>query len=484
VHWNDPLVAVEQMRAKGLEPLDPYPGVNRHWRCQCTRCGAEVAPTLKNVRNAVFGCRPCGLRIGAEQRRSASHDQAVAEIMAVDLEPLEPYPGTVGAKWRCRCLRCGDEVSPDLKHIRRGQRACPRCAGNIVEPEAAAQVMREAGAEPLEPYPGSKPPWRCRCLTCGKEVRPNYNSVSKGQGVCVWCARRVVEEEEVAAVMRAAGFDPLEPYPGSIAPWLCRCRECSREISPSVATVRRRGHCCGYCSGNRVDPEEAEAVMRAAGYEPLAEYPGATEPWMCRCEKCGREVTTTYRNVSDGHGCGYCSRVRVDPIDAVAFMEAAGLKPLVPYPGATEAWPCRCTTCGNEVNPRWHNVSRGQGGCIYCAHGRRFDPAAPAWLYLLGHPEFRAWQVGITGRPDKRLEAHQRRGWHLVELFEFKLGCDALQAEAAIISGWRRQGFADAVPKSEMPQGGYTETVAWVNVPDITLVRVVTDFGGRQTDLK
>ncbi len=46
------------MRAAGLEPLDPFPGVVKPWRCRCTVCGNEVSPRLEAIRNGT-GCRFC-----------------------------------------------------------------------------------------------------------------------------------------------------------------------------------------------------------------------------------------------------------------------------------------------------------------------------------------------------------------------------------------------------------------------------------------
>ena len=51
--------------------------------------------------------------------------------------------------------------------------------------------MRAAGLEPLEPYRNSRAAWRCRCLSCGREVTPRYGSVAMGQGGCVACGNRV-----------------------------------------------------------------------------------------------------------------------------------------------------------------------------------------------------------------------------------------------------------------------------------------------------
>ena len=49
-------------------------------------------------------------------------------------------------------------------------------------------MIREAGAEPLVPYPGALTRWRCKCLTCGREVRPLPSSVQQGGGACPHCS--------------------------------------------------------------------------------------------------------------------------------------------------------------------------------------------------------------------------------------------------------------------------------------------------------
>lgn len=56
--------------------------------------------------------------------------------------------------------------------------------------------MIEAGLQPLEEYPGSNEPWKCRCATCNREVKPRYLSVVRGGG-CAHCAKY--------------GFDPTAP---------------------------------------------------------------------------------------------------------------------------------------------------------------------------------------------------------------------------------------------------------------------------------
>jgi len=84
-------------------------------------------------------------------------------------------------------------VEPSLANIRRAPsdgtpgRGCAFCAARRVDPEAAETLMRAAGLEPLGPYPGGQIPWACRCLKCGTVVRPQYANVRLGRG-CINCA--------------------------------------------------------------------------------------------------------------------------------------------------------------------------------------------------------------------------------------------------------------------------------------------------------
>ncbi len=75
--------------------------------------------------------------------------------------------------------------------------------------------MREGGVEPVDPYKNTSVPWRCRCLTCGREVTPRLDNVRAGHAACGYCAGLIVDPDEAAAVMRAAGLEPLGPYPGA-----------------------------------------------------------------------------------------------------------------------------------------------------------------------------------------------------------------------------------------------------------------------------
>ena len=289
--------------------------------------------------------------------------------------------------------------------------------------------MRLAGVEPAEPYIGSEVPWRCRCLTCGREVTPRLGNVRAGHGACAYCAGRAVDPDEAAAVMRAAGLEPAGPYPGAARPWPCRCMVCGRESRPRYATVSK-GTGCRYCAVDRaaqalrLDPEAAAGTMRDAGLEPLETYPGAGAPWRCRCTSCGREVTPRYDDVRGGHrGCKWCAwqataaSLRMDHETAAVTMIERDLEPLEPYPGSSRlmAVPLPALRRRSHAPAREHQAGLGRlpglrpggvqrpaarpGGCRDQRDaGRRAGTAGalPERDDPLAEPVPEVWQGGIA----------------------------------------------------------------------------------------
>jgi hypothetical protein len=303
-------------------------------------------------------------------------------MLAAGIEPLEPYRGST-ARWRCRCVICGSEITPSLSSVRGGS-GCIACGHvrtgmkrRMSEADAIA-IMQAAHLEPLDAYPGAQVRWRCRCVKCGGIVEPRLHSIQGGQGGCRSCgnresgSRRRASESSARAAAQALGLEPLEPYPGlTHLPWRYRCLSCGREAR-GTANAMKSGHGCLPCGlrksamTRRLDAEEAAAVAASVDLVPLELYPGRDRPWPCECARCGRIVTVRLGNMRAGNGCAYCSQVRVDPDDAVKIMLAAGLTPLVPSPGSKEQWLSRCDRCGREVRPTFNMIGRGQGGCRAC----------------------------------------------------------------------------------------------------------------------
>jgi hypothetical protein len=443
-----------------LKPLEPYETSQKRWKCKCIKCGEIVYPQASSLQSGQGGCKKCGY---AENKRKQliPADQAIAFFKSKGFTPLTQYPGS-NRPWKSKCIKCGEITSPHYNRVKSGT-GCGVCAGKIVPPARAVAEMRAKNLEPLGPYPGAKTKWKCKCLKCGEIVSPKYGDIQQGDGGCKYCGGHYVDPDIVFKTMVAKGANPQTPYKGSGAKWHCICQICNRAIYPSWDSVREGRTPCAYCARRKVVPEEAKERMIAAGVEPMLKYPGARNRWQCRCLKCKRIVFPDYSSVVNAgqKGCSYCAGKKVDPESAFKLMVVANLIPLVAYPGANTPWPCTCEKCGKRVSPTYSAIRIGQGGCRYCTN-RGLDYNSPAFLYLMTHQEFRAHKVGVGNHKTRnnRIKEHIKTGWVLVKIMDFQTGNDAFQVEQEILV-WLREvkKLEIFLSKSEMPQGGETETV-------------------------
>lgn len=127
--------------------------------------------------------------------------------------------------------------------------------------------------------------------------------------------RRSLNPDEAVAVMRSHGLNPLDPYLNAKTPWRCLCMVTGKETSPTIDKVKSKGrHVCVWCAHNPpIDPEAATARMWASQLEPLVPYPGGNNiPWLCRCTLCGSDTKPLYLNIQQrGHQCMTCKSGKI-----------------------------------------------------------------------------------------------------------------------------------------------------------------------------
>jgi hypothetical protein len=177
--------------------------------------------------------------------------------------------------------------------------------GPQVTAEEAEADLRAAGYEPLEPYPMRVVrPWKVRCSTCEYEWTLNLNKVRMGQK----CAHDRVTAKDAENRLHALGFEPLEAYPGRLdLPWSVRCIACKKPRRDRLANFQRRSSSC-QCVEKR---GQAEKELRAAGYEPLDPFPGMVrKPWRSRCVECGAERRPSIDTIRRGGRCKHDTRSR------------------------------------------------------------------------------------------------------------------------------------------------------------------------------
>ena len=365
--------------ASGFKPVGNYEGSQSPWEVECLKCGFHFTTSHFKVRNGdLKNCPNCRIKLEASFALSA------AEVMkAAGLTPSVRYPGRNSDPWNCVCNVCGAEVSPTYASVRSGNGGCKFCGIKAsaemkrINPQEAENLMLASNLKPLEPYTSATQAWKCECLKCGAIVNPTYNAIQQGEGGCRICGRVSASEK------------------------------------------------------NRLNPQEAIEVMRAKGYEPLEPYLNTQSGWKSRCINCGKTVSPSYSNVANrqqNYGCIYCMGGRVSEEDAIKVLVASGVIPRVPYPGKDSPWESICVKCSRTVTPTYANARRGQGGCKFCSeHG--IDLTAPAYLYVLHHLVFNAYKVGIgkSGgtKNNDRVSNLKRQGWDLLRKYEYETGLEA-----------------------------------------------------------
>ncbi|WP_405649639.1 hypothetical protein OG581_52490 [Streptomyces sp. NBC_01386] len=415
--YLDPAEAKNKMISKGVWPISVWPGSGKRWLSVCMGCGSFVTPTYRNVMQpGRGGCNPCARRKAAETRRT-SHDDAV-------------------------------------------------------------QVMRAAGVEPLEVFPGVDMPWRCRCLNAlcpglwmgdPADIRPRLSDARASRiSACKYCARLAVRPERAFQGMVEGGVEPLEGYKSAWSPWRCVCLRCGADdITPTYANVvlGKQGG-CKHCGGRlRVPEQQAVSEVRAAGAGPLEAYPGVNERWKCQClavDCPGPADRIIYPRLGwvrrGAQACKWCAGAVIDPLTARDIMiSQAGLMPQEPYPGVRERWECRCMNCQSIVHPTLGSVNSRGTGCSECANSG-FQRGSPGLLYLVTHQRLQAAKIGICNLHTRRIERHEGRGWQRHATLDFPLGRDAELLERQVLAEWRAQGWRPVLDGGK-PYDGWTETI-------------------------
>jgi len=338
-------------------------------------------------------------------------------MLKAGLEPLEPYQNAL-AKWKCKCLGCGEIVYPKYNQIQQGVGGCNRCGtkrgSNKIkkDSELAIQIMKDADLEPLENYVNSKTKWKCRCLSCGDIVYPKLNGIQSGEGGCYKCGMKTagvsntLDSDQAIQRVKAAGFTPLEPYTNALTKWKMRHNVCNSVVYPKLNSISNNSSKtpgCAVCAGKQVEvglndlqTTHPAISTEALGWDPTTVTAGSNLKKLWRCGE-GHEWKAPVAERTSGHGCPSCAK-------------------------------------------------------------SGFDPNKDGWLYFLSHPDWEMLQIGITNVPDERLSTHRRLGWEVLELRGPMDGDLARQWETDILGMLRRKNAVVGSTEIAGKFTGYTES--------------------------
>lgn len=405
-------------------------------------------------------------------------DPKIAEKVMVEkgYEPLEPYRSAI-SKWKCKCSLCERivfVVYNQVKYLTKRKKGCAYCVGNKVDKQTVDKIMLKAGLEPLEPYKNNNAKWKCRCVSCGNIVFPTRHSIQQGQKGCRNCSnmdlskRFRMSEEKAIQILKDSNLQPLEPYINSHISWRCKCLVCKNEVEVMLSNIKRGQGGCVFCANRKVSSSDAVKIMRKQGYEPLVPFEKAHAKWKSKCKKCGKvsfPIFTEVQAKKNITGCKYCNVRFMDEENAVQVMLDAGLRPLEPYVNARKGWKSECMKCKNIVRPAYDSVRTGKG-CAFCSP-LGINLKIPSYLYLITHFGLNAHKVGIGNvRPEKRMREDrllrfQKENWQMIRVWHFENGSEALLVEKAIFKVIRKEmQIPIYLSLAEMPKTeGHTETV-------------------------
>ena len=438
-----------------LEPLVPFPGTQKPWKSKCLITGKTVSPTYGKVRDFGHRCNYCS-------RGMVDEVEALKVMKKSGFKPLVAFPGT-NKPWKSMCIKCQRSTSPTYWNIAKGT-GCKFCSNRAVEPSDAVAAMKRRGFKTLEPFPGAVMPWKVQCISCKKKFETYFHSLKTSNG-CKYCNGAALDANDIQVVLKKLRLKPETDFPGSKVPWKLRCLRCNRIVTPTYSHLTRKDRNvggCAYCSRVRVDMDEIFEVMKMKKLKPIGVYVNGKTPWLCLCLKCGREVQPRVSDLRSGQsGCVYCVGVKVDEKDAIKLATKNGFTPLVPYPGAKVGWECICNVCGKVSNPNYTSMQQGINRCKFCSTGG-FDFNLPAIIYLISHSKLGAHKIGVAGaaKHNERLTKHAKQGWTLYKHKEFKKGIDAFNIEGKVLHWLRYQkNLPPYLSVEQMPQAGWSETV-------------------------
>jgi hypothetical protein len=110
----------------GMKVTGIYLGVFEPIAAICLTCGIESDVFPGHAFTKGHACSNCALKKRNDLFRKPQ-DEAISEMLQRGYKPLDPYV-TINAKWRSIHLECGNEASPSLSHVMRGQGGCSNCA--------------------------------------------------------------------------------------------------------------------------------------------------------------------------------------------------------------------------------------------------------------------------------------------------------------------------------------------------------------------
>ncbi len=343
---------------------------------------------------------------------------------------------------------------------------------------------------PSVPYSGVHKPWPGVCLNCGNPVSPRLSGARR-QGFCPYCAGNRLDDAVVMGKMLAVDLFPLEPYPGPLVQWRCKCLRCNAIVTPKYNSVDQKGSGCEKCGRalarrratlTRTTPAEGaslldlypEVAALAYGWDPSKVKPNSTRRVRWRCAE-NHITSAQVVHRTKGATCRVCSsriagRVTMTPQPGASLLEvlpdiaaqAEGWDPSTVKPKSKQRLLWRCAE--NHIWEAEVHVRANGSGCPECAQ-YGFNPSLGAFIYVVASPNWVKLGISNDDALETRLAKHRRQGLdQLVFAYQCESGRDARAVELLWLEFIRELPDLSRPTRRDL-RDGYTEAVA--NTPEI-----------------
>ena len=371
---TDPAMAEIFMLQKGLRPLEPFKNVDEPWKCKCLKCGKNVAPRLSGLQQGRGGCAYCaGIKLDPED--------AVNVMLAADLTPLEPY-NKATTKWKCKCNKCGNTVSPTYHQIKNGDGGCSNCGGNekLTLDQVKILVAEREGKLLSTTYVSVDSTLEFECSK-GHRFQNTFSHIKRGNQWCPTC-NKGSKSEEIARTT----FEQLFGYkfPKHRPKWLRNSLGNRMEIDGFCHELKigfeyqGRQHFDLALYGTDLDRRKKDDQMKADLCKANGvllfildfrmKYHDFPKEIEAQAKEFQLKLPQNFRELEIDIYRAYIRNDRIDELKKL--LESKEIKVLSPkYLGSNQMIDLRCLICGYEWSAKGNAFfnSRRVSGCNQCA---------------------------------------------------------------------------------------------------------------------
>lgn len=265
------------------------------------------------------------------------------ESINANLEILSKEYINSNTKLQCKCKIDGFIWGITWNKLQQGK-GCPVCAGN--QKLGIKNIKKEL--KDISPnieiisntYDNNMFSLQCKCLTCDKEWTTCWSSLQQKHG-CSYCAiennsnKLRLNIQQIKSELLTINKNILimsEKYYNNSSPLLCKCLIDGYEWTTHWSSLKQ-GKGCPKCSGNaKLTIKEIKENLKILNPNIIIlnnSYNNAHDILRCKCLVDGYEWSTSWSNLSAGHGCKLCFVKNNSGHNC--YLWANGLTPIYSY---------------------------------------------------------------------------------------------------------------------------------------------------------